>query len=462
MLILGLLLPILFGFLISLVITPHITIFERLALAYGLGFGLLTLGMFFLNVVGIKFSLINTVILILGLMAASLIYLLVRHRISYPSLKRLNVFKKIKQAISSLSIFEGIIIGLLAFFLLANIATAVYWPVWWHDALTVYDFRARVLAETQSLPEAFRSIQYSGYVFFGLPPMTSLVHTWLYLSGWANPKVFYPLLLVSLAIVFYYSVRDFAPRYHSLLFTLIVVITPDLYSYATRAYPHFPITFYFTVSILFLYRWMASQKKGFLFLAGIFLALSSWIRKESNPFFLGSLAVLLLFSLRRRHLFAPFLFTLLYFSIEPLWSLYTRNVFLPHSSAAFSPPLISNILSVVQRAQRFLDPSHWNFIMKFLRAWIGLRYQVALYGLMVIVLLYLDRLRRHLFLFFLVLFNLIIFVLSTYWLLLTWPSWRSAGTSAQRFFLMFIPIVWYLIACLTAKDEAGGKDVVQK
>lgn len=81
---------------------------------------------------------------------------------------------------------------------------------------------------------------------------------------------------------------------------------------------------------------------------------------------------------------------------------------------------------------------------------------------MVIVLLYLDRLCRHLFLFFLVLFNLIMFVLSTYWVMLTWPSWRGAGTSAQRFFLMFIPIVWYLIACLTAKDEAGGKDVVQK
>ena len=76
MLILGLLFPVLFGFVISLMITPHISILERLALAYGLGFGLVTLGMFFLNVVGIKFSLVNTVILISGLMALSLMYLL--------------------------------------------------------------------------------------------------------------------------------------------------------------------------------------------------------------------------------------------------------------------------------------------------------------------------------------------------------------------------------------------------
>jgi len=278
-----------------------------------------------------------------------------------------------------------------------------------------------------------------------------------------------------LAIIFYYSVRDFAPRYHSLFFTLIVAITPQIYSFATRAYPHLPITFYFTVSILFLYRWMATQKKGFLFLAGIFLALSSWVRQQSDPFFLGCLAVLLVFSLMRRRLLAPLLFTVLYFSIEPLWTLYTANALLPDSSGVFFPPLVSNVLSVVRDTRKFLDPSHWNFTMGFLRAWIGVPYQIALYGLFIIFLLHLDRLRRHLFLFFLVLVNLITFGVSSYWLTLSWRSWKLAGTSAQRFFIMFIPIVWYLIACLTARAEVGssegpaesrlpigGRDVVQE
>ncbi|GAI09147.1 unnamed protein product, partial [marine sediment metagenome] len=107
MLIVGLLFPILFGFIISLLIVSDIPIFERISIAYGLGFGLLTLAMFFLDVAGIEFSLINTVILISALMILSLTYLLLRHKISYPSLRKLNVFKKIKQTISSLSICEG-------------------------------------------------------------------------------------------------------------------------------------------------------------------------------------------------------------------------------------------------------------------------------------------------------------------------------------------------------------------
>ncbi len=75
MLIFGLLFPIVFGLVISLVISPEIAILERIALAYGLGYGLLTLGMFFLNVLGIEFSLINTIVLLSGILILSLLYL---------------------------------------------------------------------------------------------------------------------------------------------------------------------------------------------------------------------------------------------------------------------------------------------------------------------------------------------------------------------------------------------------
>ncbi|TET11856.1 hypothetical protein E3J84_02385, partial [Candidatus Aerophobetes bacterium] len=246
MLILGLLFPALFGFIISLLIVSDIPIFERISIAYGLGFGLLTLAMFFLNVAGIKFSFINTVILTSAVMILSLIYLLSRHKISYSSLRKLNVFKKIKQTISSLSIFEGIIIGLLSFFLLANIAISIYWPVWEADALSMFDFRARVFAETKSISEAVRTITIiSPAYFLDYPPLASLVSTWLYLCGWPNPKIFYPLLLISLAIISYYSLRDYSPRYHALLFTLIIVANPGIYFYATSSYINFPCAFYF-------------------------------------------------------------------------------------------------------------------------------------------------------------------------------------------------------------------------
>ena len=272
--ILGLLFAALFGFIVSLLIVSDIPILERISIACGLGFGLLTLAMFFLNVAGIKFSLINTVILVSTLIVLSLIYLLLSRKISYSSLGKLNVLKNIKQTISSLSIFEGIIIALLTFFLLSNIAISVYWPVWESDALSTFDFRARVFAETKSISEAARTITtVSPEYFLTHPPLTSLVSTWLYLCGWANPKIFYPLLLISLAIISYYSLRDCSPRYHALLFTLIIVTTPGIYFYATSSYINFPFAFYFAVGVMYLYRWMSTQKRGFLGLAGVFFCI---------------------------------------------------------------------------------------------------------------------------------------------------------------------------------------------
>lgn len=462
MLILGLLFPALFGFIISLLIVSDIPIFERVSIAYGLGFGLLTLAMFFLNVAGVKFSLINIVILISTLMTLSLIYLLLRHRISYPSLRKLNVFKKIKQTISSLSMFEGIIMGLLAFFLLSNIAISLYWPVWESDALSMFDFRARVFAKTQSISEAARTITIiSPASFLTYPPLASLVNTWLYLCGWTNPKIFYPLLLICLAIISYYSLRDYSLPYHALLFSLIMVTNPGIYFYAASSYINLPFAFYFAAGIMYLYRWMSTQKKGFLSLAGIFFALFAWTRRESMPFFLGSLLILIIFAISRRRFFAPILFTLLYFSVEPLWKIYLANLF--HSqytvidavtdTVTASSSFVPEASGALPLLRLFFDFAQWRKVLAWMQVWIVSNHRETLYSLILVTLLCIDRVRKHLFLFLLVYLNLVLFTLASYMVLLTWDWWKGAGASAKRLFIIFPPIMWYFMALLTAKTK---------
>jgi len=459
MLILGLLFPALFGFIISLLVVSDIPIFERIGIGYGLGFGLLSLAMFFLDVAGIKFSLINTVILISALMILSLTYLLLRHKISSPSLRKLNVFQKIKQTISSLSIFEGIIIGLLTFFLLSNIAISIYWPVWESDALSMFDFRARVFAETKSIAEAARTITIisPGY-FLDYPPLASLVSTWLYLCSWANPKIFYPLLLISLAIISYYSLRDYSPRYHALLFTLIIVANPGIYFYATSSYINFPCAFYFTAGIMYLYRWMSAQKRGFLGLAGVFFALFAWTRHESIPFFLGSLVVLIIFAISRRRLFAPILFALLYFSVQPLWRIYLAHLF--HSQLTVmdtviaSSSFIPEVSGISGLFRLFFNFGQWRKVLVWMQVWIVANHRETLYSLILVTLLCIDRIRKHLFLFLLVYLNLILFTSASYIVLMAWDWWKGAGASAKRFFIIFPPIIWYFMALIAAKTES--------
>lgn len=464
MFVVGLIVPTALGFVVTLLIAPGVKFWERIALGYGLGFALLTLAMFFLNVVGIRFSLPNTLILVGGIFFGLLGYLIRKNWTARFSLRKIHLFRRIKETVDSLSIFEKIIVSLLCFFIFSNIVIGAYWPVYWSDALTVYDFRAKLLTSTLSFPQAASLDVWYPESVFSYPPMTSLVHTWLYLWGWANPKIFYPLLLVSLATIFYYSLRDHSPRYHCLIFTLILVTVPHLFTHATSAYTNFPFAFYFSVATLCLYRWMSQQKRGFLVLGGIFLGLGSWVRYESEIFFFGYLAVLVVFSLSRKRYFAPFLFALLYFTIQPLWKIYYQRVLHLGTFSAVT----SRVSDTLSMSGELLNFMRWKEIMVFLWEWVGY-FNVTLALLVVTSLLYIDRVRKHRFLFVIIALNLILLVAATYVVSLTGTDWNSSGTggSVRRLFIMFLPIMWYFIALITAEPKfsnsnAGSTDVLPR
>ena len=452
MLIFGLLFPIVFGFVISVLITPGIAIVERIALAYGLGFGLLTLGMFLLNVLGMEFSLMNTAVLLSGILISSLVYLKWKGRFDYSSLRKLNRVQRKKRTCGPFSVFEIVMIVLLGFFVLSHVIIAIYWPVHTWDSLSTYDFRARIFVETKSIPEAVLRMRdsffVSGYTIpvFHYPPMTSLVHTWLYLFGWGSPKIFYPLLLISLAAIFYFSLRDYVPRYHALLFTLVLITLPFIYAQATDALTNFPFAFYFGVGTIYLYRWMLTQKRGFLILSSLLLGLSSWVRRESLLFFLGYLIVLVIYSMRRRQFLAPLLFSLPYFSIEFLWGAYTPNVL--HIKSATTMPLF---LTALRQWYEVIDVMRWKEVATFL--WSKLAtFRAVFFLLVTVILLYLDKIREHRFLFLLVLSNLLLFGGGTYFFV-TIRGWRAFGGAPTRLALMFMPIVCYFVALITAEPD---------
>jgi len=451
MLILGLLFPIVFGLVISLLISSEIAIPERIALAYGLGYGLLTLGMFLLNVLGIEFSLINTTVLLSGILVLSLVYLKRKSRFDYSSLRKLNPIQRKRSIRVPLSSFEIIMIVLLGFFALSNAVIAVYWPVHCWDSISTYDFRARVFAETKFIPEAalrmgdsFFLPWYTGVVF-QYPPMTSLVHTWLYLSGWGSPKIFYPLLFISLATIFYSSLREYSPRYHSLLFTLILITFPFIYSQTTNALTNFPFAFYFSVGTLYLYRWVLTQKRGFLVLSSLLLGLSSWVRQESLVFFLGYLLILVAYSIPRRQFFAPVLFSLAYFSIESLWGIYTSNVL----HIALVGAAMPRLLTALRRWHEIFDFMRWKGVAMLL--WSKLAsFRMVFYLGILVAMVYIDRIRRHRFLFLLVLSNLLLFGAGTYFLV-TIHGWRPFAGAPARLFMTFLPTICYFVALITTE-----------
>ncbi len=460
MLILGLILPLFLGYALTLVVVPRIGLYERLALGYGLGFGFLTLGMFFLNVLGMSFSLRNTVVLICTIITICLLYGLRKNRFIDQGKIGLPSSVEPKKPAVPIYFFEKIVIGLIVFFLITDIILGIYWPVTWPDAVTLYDFRANLLTSTLSLSKAASlKIATPNYVLISRPPMTSLAHTWLYLWGWENAKIFYPLFLVALALVFYFSLKDYVRRYHSLLFILILVTTPIIYSYSHHAYLSFPITFYFSVGTLYLYRWISQQKRGFLCLAGIFLGLSSWIRSDSLIFFVGYLIILIYFCSSRKKYLAPLAFAVPYFLIEPLWGIYIKEVlhYRPGGSRELflTQGLIWHFKGIWKTSQTFFDMVQWRRVMKFLWTYVFVRFKLILGPLILLSFLYAERIAKHRFLFFIVVSNLGLFILGTYRYsivtsLLIWGS-------SERVFMITLPIIYYFMALITAEKDLSLK-----
>jgi len=453
--ILGLLLPMLLGLTICRLIIQKVAIPVRLALAYSLGFGFLTLAMFFLNVIGLKFSLLNTTVLVSVIIGVLLVFRGKRNWLELRSTLKVNPFAGIKQSLISLSAFEKVLVGLLVFFLFSYLVITIYWPVIRSDSLTLYDIRARLLFAEQSFPGAVARFQNQlvniNWVrpVFSHAPMTSLVHTWLYLCGWASPKIFYSLLFISLAILFYHFLSDYVPRYHALLFTLIMLTIPFSYVYATTSYPHFAFTFYFSVGTFCLYRWIRLQKISYLLLAGVLLGLSAWVRQVTGIFFLGYLLIVLYFGFSRRCFLAPFLFAACYFAIASLWSIYSKNVL--HLTGGVAPP-ISEGLSYLLMIGRFVNLTKWKNVLGWLWNVPLVGFRVVHYLLLLTIILYINRVWKHRFLFLIILSNLFLFLVAVYISSLDNEEWGHPS-SLQRLYIMFLPIIWYFIALITTESD---------
>jgi len=280
------------------------------------------------------------------------------------------------------------------------------------------------------------------------------------------------------------------------------VSTPSLYSHATSAYTNFPFAFYFSVGTLYLYRWMSTSKKGFLTLAGLFLGLSSWVRQESTIFFLAYWVVLLYFSISRRRFFAPLWFGFLYFTIQPLWEIYYPHISHPQSSAMILPssriisessamlfqssnPLslssglgsffgtilskLSKIISLYIRVivsplrdssglfGQLFDFVRWKQVLQYLQKNVLMPYRVIAYLFVATIGLYANRIGKHRFLLALILSSIILFVIGSYGFSLRIAYWKAIGGSAERLFMMFLPIIWYFIALMTAESARGGE-----
>jgi hypothetical protein len=297
----------LFGYLLSGLFLEEKL--ERLSLSFILGLGVFTLCWFLLNLVGIPFTLFSG----LGLVTILSIILFGLSKLIHRK-KEKKTEKSILAYFKNMDLTEKVFVAVVIFLFLSSILGDLYWPVRHWDSLTLYDFRARIFAEIGFMTKAI-----SDGGFFGYPLLTSLSHTLVYLSGFANPSFIYSFFYMSFVINVFVNLKKLkVERVLVLFLTLLIAVSPRIFDHSLTAYTNLPYLTYLVLGSIYLYFGIKNKNIGSFVLSAILIGLSTWTR-SAEPFWLSCVLVAIIYSLINKKWLWPIFYILSLASIMLPW-----------------------------------------------------------------------------------------------------------------------------------------------
>lgn len=429
-----LLLILLFGFLLTYLITENMQLLERFGLALPMGLGLITLFMFCYSTIGIKITL-NSLIITLIISNSLTLFLVKIFK------RKINIFLKI----SKLTNFEKILTTSVFGILLLSLLIASYFPIYIWDALALYDFRAKVIADFGF----YSQIAKNYYWFDGYPLFTSLSHAIIYLSGGTNPQFLYSLMFSSFVLVFYCLLRQYINRTQSLVVTLILSTTPAIFDHSTFSYTNLPYSIFLSLGSIYLFIWFSKYKgSGYLVLSAILTGLSTWTRSTEPFWAINIIFLFILLIYKFKKYFLPFfIYVVTFFLIKTPWSYV--NYYILNQASTNKPSLIvseaSNYLGALTGTKLNLDRiwEVFEFIYKnVITSWYPLLF---LFLLMIIVnIKNILKTKNSIFLLMIIMyFGFLIY--ATYVYSQSVSYWKDIPDSARRMSMFFMPMMIYYI-----------------
>lgn len=421
------------GLPLGLLIAPKHNIVGRLGLSYLLGMGIFTLLMFVTNLLGLKITLINNILLFLAV--ATPLVVIGRKRMK-------SFWKELRVSYKNFhpDLTEKAGIAAIAFFVISSFASTFYWPVYTWDALTLYDFRAHVFTQMGFIKSALSSLD-GGY-YLSYPLLTSLTHTAVYLSGGNDPQFIYSLFYLSLGLVFYGQLCEFVSRKISLLFTLILLTIPQIFNQSIVSYTNLPFMTFFSLGAIYFYIWDKKRTSGYLILAAILVGFSTWTR-STEPFWLGIFVLVVLISVFRKKFLDILTFSVFFLPIQQIWKIFLAQT-------ASQGNTLSQVIGYTSILVNIFNFQRWGTVINFLyqsvfRPW------GPVFILFVAVLIYsilVNKLKETFLIYSITLALLALLLVGTFIFSFTFPTWNQIPDSASRTAMIFYPLFAYSIALL--------------
>jgi len=298
---------------------------EKAALSYIIGLGAITLQMFLYSICSIKFSVWRVLVPWFFILPLSMFFYY-----------RVKPFGK-EAATKKKGTFERFLIGGIIFQVFYAFFKALIKPEDSFDAIGNFAFKARMFFVESRIPyEVFfnrtMDIQHSDYPLF-----VPLSEAWvsMFMGSWNDlfVKAIFPMFLVALLIIFYYTLkRIIGPRW-ALISTFFLATIPHLLNYATIGYADFALIMFYAASFLYLFLWISYRRENkYLLLAALLSVLSLWAKNEGALLSLINISLLFLFAwLGRREMaknewLGIFSFIIIVVVLETAWFVFIHKI----------------------------------------------------------------------------------------------------------------------------------------
>lgn len=423
------LLAIIAGFILGRYLYPTANTLVAIGIGTLLGIGLYIISMYLLGLVGISWTRVTLTILALTMLLCSL-----------PLIKWITI------PVKSPNQYLGIVIVL--FFTSFSIIVNSYWPVRDWDALTLYDFRAKVFSENQAIAGIFTPElnYYLAYPFF-----TSLIHTVVYTFDFARPAIFYSIVYAILGLFIYGFLSQKVSKVLTVIFTVLVMLSGDIFNHSFISYTNLTYTAYFFVGMVTFSEGLATKKIKQMVLGSMLIGIMQHVRYD-DPFWIIPMLLSVIVFIKSKNYKPLIVSTLIIIGFRVLWSGY-KNTLMSEYMPADSLPMTHLLESIISTNvfQRVVD------VTTFLYKTLWLKYGILIYIYIFSVLISWRKKSEILHLSQLITFLILaILYLGTLAMSYLYAKWNLVGGSVARMMMIIIPTS-LISACLALGEYFNEK-----
>ena len=326
MLVLGILLCYLLGCAVLFAIDKKFKLPEIIGFSFLIGMGIETVFLFLLDVVQMHYS----ASLLIGLNLVCIVALTYKYQVSMQAVtEKLSALKPKAGSVNYVALFLFCIIAYLFYTIMVK---NLFWPPAEGDSLTSFDKLGRIMAIEGRLKVSL--FQYNLQGAAGIyPPLFHGSFAYVYIFDAETPKIVTTLFFLSFLLVFYQFVKNYVGTTAAMLFTLILMATPELYAHAALSLGNMPTAAYICAAVLSIYTWIDRGDRKYFWTGAVMMGFTVWIRSDAIAFVAATLFIVLLHVWRTKDFKRLLIFAA--FTIIPFigWLLYVKlKIEMPQAS----------------------------------------------------------------------------------------------------------------------------------